>query len=891
MAGGNFFDAGDDPVVDQMQEKRGADIRQSNASAGAAGAGAEKSRADATTENITRPYKVRKAAADAIAAERDANKPKLTPGQQKADEAYAGDEYVKWRAMGGFANVEKQLGQFKRILGDLKTRDDLSGPWISTLPDWMQKFITPDALDTRDQVERLTQSAIKQVLDSQFAAREAERVLAREFNPALEEKTNLVRLEDQLGLALRTAAAREAAARHFDETGSLVGFKPEMAKPILEDYTKRVGAGAPEDTVVDGNETTASTPQGQPIKAKRLSQDAAFAIQSYMRSPEFSPEGYARMVTAKQIEEGLASPEQAGAAFQDNLKAAQEYFSKTPPDKAGPGFDYTESDRRAREQAGVGETLLQAGKNLPESAANLVQGALSLPVDAISSVVQGQRVGSVKGITDLGMELGDVATGGKSGPAMHAFGDMVSERYGSGQALKNTAATDPLGLAGDLSLALTGGGSAAARLPGVLGRVGEATATAGRVIDPLSAIVAGAETAGRAIPDAVKAAPGNLAAGTLGLSTGAGGAGIKRAAAVGYDAGRTGKPDRATNFLEQLRGANPEEVVSQASEAVRRMQEEASTAYKSGMIDTKNDATILSFDGIDNALRGLRERAFYKGAVKDPRAAATLEKVTAIVDDWRARDPAEFHTPEGMDALKQRVGDVAEEFATGNDRRAASIATGVYKQVRKAVADQVPSYAAAMKQYEKAADALRNIRKTFSINPNASVDTQLRKLQSTMRNNVNTSYGYRQKLTDLMERHGGPEMVDSIAAQSLNAWAPRGLNRALAGGAAASGVTGGAMSMIPGMSAATGAVLNPANLLALPVMSPRAMGEAAYYAGKGTGMAARVANPALTALAKAYNAHPTAALALTQAGSRGNDIEELSGRYDLDNVVMGYGGR
>lgn len=876
MAGGNFFDAGDDPVVDQMQEKRGADIRQSNASAGAAGAGAEKSRADATTENVTRPYKIRKAAADAVVAERDANKPRLTAGQQKADETYA-EEHVKWRAMGGFANVEKQLGQFKRILGDLKTRDDLSGPWISTLPDWMQKFITPDAIDTRDQIERLTQQGIKQVLDSQFAAREAERVLAREFNPELDEKTNLVRLEDQLGLALRTAAAREAAARHFDETGSLVGFKPEMAKPILEDYTKRVGAGAPEDTVVDGNATTASTPQGQPIKAKRLSQGAAFAIQSYMRSPEFTPEGYARMVTAKQIEEGLASPEQAGAAFQDNLKAAQEYFSKTPPDKAGPGFDYTESDRRAREQAGVGDVLLQAGKNLPESAANLVQGALSLPVDAVSSVLAGEPTGSVKGITDLAGELGTVATGGEGGPAMQAFGDMVSERYGSGQALKNTAATDPLGLAGDLSLALTGGGSAAARLPGVLGRVGEATATAGRVIDPLQAIVAGGRTAGRVIPDMVKAAPGAATRTFLDATTGAGGESFGRAAAVGYDAGRSGSKPRTREFLDTMRGrSDPEQILDHVKAAVADIQTQASDRYRSGMVDVSRDRTQLDFGDIDAALGNLQRRAFYKGRTVDSAAVKAYEAVRDVVDEWRALDPAEFHTPEGMDKLKQAVRDAGGKIPqdTLNNRAAASIVNGVYHAVKRTIAKQAPAYNDVMSDYERASNTLFNIKKTFSINPNAAVDTQLRKLQSAMRNNVNTSYGYRRNLVDLLERHGGPEIVDQIAAQNLSAVLPRGL--------ASIGVRGAGLGAM--------GVLKPALLAAAPLTSPRAMGEAAYYAGKGTGMAARVANPALTELAKAYNAHPTAALALTQAGSRGNDIEELSGRYDIDNVVMGWPG-
>ena len=63
------------------------------------------------------------------------------------------------------------------------------------------------------------------------------------------------------------------------------------------------------------------------------------------------------------------------------LPSAQEFFKTTPPEKAGPGGDYGETDRRAREQAGFGGALSQAGANLPESAAIRAADGMLVAID------------------------------------------------------------------------------------------------------------------------------------------------------------------------------------------------------------------------------------------------------------------------------------------------------------------------------------------------------------------------------------------------------------------------------------------------------------------------------------------------------------------------------
>ena len=91
----------------------------------------------------------------------------------------------------------------------------------------------------------------------------------------------------------------------------------------------------------------------------------------------------------------------------------------------------------------------------------------------------------------------------------------------------------------------------------------------------------------------------------------------------------------------------------------------------------------------------------------------------------------------------------------------------------------------------------------------------MRKLQSLMRNNVQTNYGNRLNLATALENQGGVELMPALSGQALNSWTPRSL--------AAQG--GGLATALMSMS-------NPATLAALPLQSPRLVGSLAYGAGR-----------------------------------------------------------
>jgi hypothetical protein len=169
-----------------------------------------------------------------------------------------------------------------------------------------------------------------------------------------------------------------------------------------------------------------------------------------------------------------------------------------------------------------------------------------------------------------------------------------------------------------------------------------------------------------------------------------------------------------------------------------------------------------------------------------------------------------------MDALKQAIWDSMEKIPD-NSKRAQTAAKEVYNSVKSEISKQAPEYSKAMKEYTDASDQIKEIERALSLGNKAAADTSMRKLQSLMRNNANTNYGYRMKLAEQLEQAGGRELMPALAGQALSQWTPRGIQRAAAG---------------PSALVAYGAGGLPLAAADLAVSSPRLMGEAAYKGGQ-----------------------------------------------------------
>lgn len=453
------------------------------------------------------------------------------------------------------------------------------------------------------------------------------------------------------------------------------------------------------------------------------------------------------------------------------------------------------------EEMGALDVAKSAVRNAPASAAKFAQDLVHPilhPIDtaeAIKNIGHGllQKVGFLSG--DDKEKYAD------------AVGKFFYDRYGSSEGIKKAIAEDPVGVLADVSLILTGGGSLTARAPGVAGKVGEAVAAAGRTVDPVNAAVGATRAVGAKVADGV------------GVLTGTGGDPLRAAARAGEDGGAASQA-----FRDQLRGTGAmEEVVTEAKAAVDALRRERGQSYRDAMQKVGADQTVLDFAKIDQAVQASQNVKKFKGQDLSPSTVAVRDDITKTINDWKALDPKDFHTAEGLDALKQKIGDIADATKHGSPERV--VADNAYRAIRQTIIDQVPEYAKVMKGYEQASTIIKEIERTLSVNPKASVDTALRKLQSVMRNNVNTNYGKRGELAELLVSAGATHLITKLAGQALNAWTPRGLSKLLAGGASL-GVAG---PMVSGI----GLPVAPVAASVLPFTSPRLMGEAAHLAGRG----------------------------------------------------------
>lgn len=308
---------------------------------------------------------------------------------------------------------------------------------------------------------------------------------------------------------------------------------------------------------------------------------------------------------------------------------------------------------------------------------------------------------------------------------------------------------------------------------------------------------------------------GNVASKVIGQTTGAGDEALREALRAGRAGGQT-----AETFAKNMRGgADMTEVLGAAKSNLAEMNAAKQAAYRSDMNALKTDKTVLAFDGIDNSVKDALGKVTFKGQVKNEGAANYLSKAQAEIDNWKSLDPAEFHTPEGLDALKQKVGDILESIPF-EQKTARSAVGDVYNGIKGEIKKQAPKYADTMKAYQEASELTREIERALSLGNRASADTSMRKLQSLMRNNVNTNYGNRLDLAKQLEAAGGNEIMPAIAGQALNSFTPRSLQGLAASSPAMIGSY--AFGGLPGVAA------NAA------LTSPRIAGEAAYAIGKAT---------------------------------------------------------
>lgn len=457
-----------------------------------------------------------------------------------------------------------------------------------------------------------------------------------------------------------------------------------------------------------------------------------------------------------------------------------------------------------------GDVATGAGKNAIPSTINLAKGVVSAvasPIETTKNVVSLASGGILNSLPDsavnfINKTVADPEQSNKDMALASALGNMYKKKYGTMEGFKEALSSDPVGIIADVATALTAGGGAASKIP-ALNKAGSMATKAGIAIDPLANAL---KLSGKGITLA-----GTGVANLIGdFGSNIGGKNIQNASIAGLSGGT-----KSAEFLDNMRGNVPmESVLMEAKDALSNIRKSRSDRYKENISKVSSDKTVLDFKPIDDALSDAFGISKFKGKSINRSTETVQNKILDVVNEWKGEKKTDFHTAEGLDALKQTIGDIRDSTDFGTPSRV--VADRVYNAVKGQIVKQAPDYANVMKDYETASGLIKEIEKSLSLGNKASADTAMRKLQSLTRNNVSTNYGNRVELAKELESSGAENLLSNLSAQSLNTLAPRGLGRLVAGGIGAGGL----------------ATLNPIAIPLLASQSPRIVGESAFKAGQ-----------------------------------------------------------
>ena len=480
--------------------------------------------------------------------------------------------------------------------------------------------------------------------------------------------------------------------------------------------------------------------------------------------------------------------------------------------------------------------------------------ALSSPVQTargIADVAAGGFYNAMPAVVQRGINAIEVNPEAQQRAIQTAnvVGQELVKPYSSTQGFKQTVEEDPFRILSDVSMLAGGAGAGlkAANIGAKTAQAGNVLSAASNVLNPVTQAIAVTKGVGKGAEAIGK--------GYLAAKSGVGMEPIEQAIKAGKVGNQT--------FLENMRDKVPSlQVLDDAKSNLAQMNADKIKEYRSGMVNIKNDKTVLDFTGIDNALKNAESMAYYKGKVKDPTAADVLQKMKAEVENWKNSNPADYHTPEAMDALKQTLWQYFGKLGK-EEKTAYAAGKQVYDSVKSEIGKQAPTYAQVMKGYSESSDLINEIERTLSLGDKASADTAMRKLQSLTRNNVNTNYGQRVSLAQELSKAGGIDLMPALAGQAMNSLTPRGLQ---------------SVSNVPTAYLAYGAggpALAAADVLS---SSPRVVGETAYKYGQ---LANALSSPVQTAKnigGAAYSALPAQAQSALTAAAQSpyNPIKNVS---------------
>ena len=459
----------------------------------------------------------------------------------------------------------------------------------------------------------------------------------------------------------------------------------------------------------------------------------------------------------------------------------------------------------------------RAVTNFPSSFAGVVSDiytAITNPSDTLNGILKAVYgagaaknkliLGSIDSdiAEDVGETLFDNQSTEESIQASSAIAEFYAERYGSLAGLKQAVAEDPASVMADAATVLSAGAGLGSKV-GLPLKATETLAKTASYVDPIMLLGKGVAATGKAAGTGTKF--------YTGTASGAGVDAVEQAYKSGAEGGAS-----AEAFTGAMRGnIDIQTILTQAKDALLNMKIAKNNQYKANQKALSANKQIITFSGIDDAVTKALNMVVYKGEVINEAGFKAVKAAQKLVNDWKAKDPSDFHTPVDIDQLKQKIYSIVEKQEYGSQARLAvnQIRNGIDKEIKV----QSPSYSKMMEDYSRQAGLVEQLEKAFKLGDKASQEAAIRALQQSVRNNLNTGFGMKKQLAENLDSAGGSNVLPMAAGSSLNSPVPRGIQGATA---------------VPAAFVANSVGGIPLMLANVAASSPRFVGEAAFKAGQ-----------------------------------------------------------
>ena len=463
--------------------------------------------------------------------------------------------------------------------------------------------------------------------------------------------------------------------------------------------------------------------------------------------------------------------------------------------------------------------FFQALKNIPSSSKQLFNDIIT----PLLSPVQ-----TAKDLTALGHSIINVARPGEQGneELARAVGNFFKDRYGGLDNIKETFATDPMGMLSDVSVIFTGG----SMLPGKVGKISNIASVA----DPVNVATQGVKLASQGAGLAVKP--------TLGLVTGAGGEAITKAIQAGKDAGAAGlipnpvksiknkKLQSVSNSQKNIDFRNAMSGNEEVSSIVTSVNKTFSDMKKLKNDNFTKDLAKLNLSNKKIDFSKIQEQILELGTSKEFAGSSSLSKeslkaydeILNVVKEFES-NPA-LHNAQGMHMLKMQIKDMYPSSVDA-PRGAKNLNIDAVKIFDNAINEVSTGYKDVNKNFAVATALEKELEDALSVGNKSKASTTLKKLQSLMKANTTSNLGSRLQVFEKIEKLNDGNILERVAGQALKSPVPTGLNALSTAGA---GMGGAAL--------ASQGIINPAILTGLLATSPKIVGNVANTLGKAEGL-------------------------------------------------------